>query len=380
MPNSFYKILLNPSAHHLSLPPDYLNMQLKKKISKSPIIRSANGGYSWRLKIKKIGDSYCFTNGWNNVVTDIQLGFADFLFFQLVDHSTFKMSVYSPNGCEKILPPKIDEDYKNDDEVNVDGENPFFTIIINHTHKKLLRFPTGFAELVGIDGEGTMVLKNLDGKEWVVGLRLDKSYRSSTRYYLSSKWRVFRRQNRLFEGDKYVFKFIRSEGKLLVAKVPKKKQPSHPKEIEHDNGGPVDEDYKTDDNDRDDEVNVDDENPSFTMIINKTHKYMLRFPAGFAELAGIDAEGTMVLKNRDGKEWVLGLKLDRSYASIRYYLSSKWTAFRRENRLSEGDECVFKFIRSEAKLLLAKVIKKKRSPRPVDRVRVVKRASGDGGP
>ncbi|KAK9050985.1 hypothetical protein SSX86_027610 [Deinandra increscens subsp. villosa] len=227
MPNSFYKILLDPSAHHLSLPPDYVNMHLKKKISKSPIIQSANGGHSWRLKIKKIDDSYCFTNGWSNVVEEIQLGFADFLFFQLLDQSTFKMSVYSPNGCEKILPPKIDQDYKtDDDEVNLDDKDPFFTTIITNTLK--LRFPAGFAELVGIDGEGTMVLKNLDGKEWVMGLKLDRSYRASIRYYLSSKWSAFQRENRLSEGDECVFKFIRSEGKLLLAKVIKKKRPQPP--------------------------------------------------------------------------------------------------------------------------------------------------------
>ncbi|KAM0009227.1 putative transcription factor B3-Domain family [Helianthus debilis subsp. tardiflorus] len=92
-----------------SLPPEYVTMHLVNKITNNPIIRSANGGYSWRLKIKQIGDDYCFVNGWNNVVKDIQLGFGDFLLFKLVDQSTFRMSIYSPDGCEKILQPKSDQ-------------------------------------------------------------------------------------------------------------------------------------------------------------------------------------------------------------------------------------------------------------------------------
>ncbi|KAI3744531.1 hypothetical protein L1987_57614 [Smallanthus sonchifolius] len=48
------------------------------------------------------------------------------------------------------------------------------------------------------DGEGSMTLKNVDGKEWVTGLRLAKAFD----------------------------KFIRSEGKLLLAKVTKKKWPA----------------------------------------------------------------------------------------------------------------------------------------------------------
>ncbi|KAJ0495201.1 putative transcription factor B3-Domain family [Helianthus annuus] len=109
MATSFYKILLDPTARHLSLPPEYVTMHLVNKIRNNPIIRSANGGYSWRLKIKQISDDYCFVNGWNNVVKDIQLGFGDFLLFKLVDQSTFRMSIYSPDGCEKILQPKTDQ-------------------------------------------------------------------------------------------------------------------------------------------------------------------------------------------------------------------------------------------------------------------------------
>ncbi|KAK1425798.1 hypothetical protein QVD17_21158 [Tagetes erecta] len=216
MAPSFFKILLDPSSPHLSLPPDFITMQLKNKIPNNPIIKSANGGYCWRLKIKQIGESYCFVNGWNNVVDDINLVFGDFLFFKLVDQCTFVMSIYTPNGCEKILTPKI---------YHLCGDDPFFSTIIKKSHSNILRFPGGFAESVGIKGEGTMRMKSCDGKECVMSLKFDKSYRTTIRYYLSCGWPRFRRENGLLEGDECVFKFIRSEGKLLLAKVTKNKLP-----------------------------------------------------------------------------------------------------------------------------------------------------------
>ncbi|KAI3796034.1 hypothetical protein L1987_38695 [Smallanthus sonchifolius] len=394
MAPSFFQVLLDPSAPHLLLPPDFVCMHLKNKIPNGPIIQSTNGGYCWKLKIKQIGDSYCFTNGWNNVIKDNNLGFGDFLFFQLVHQSTFKMSIFSPDGCKKSLPSKIedddeeekedgddDHDVKDDDDDekdegngdDEDDEDPYFITIISNTHKRLL--------MIGIDGEGTMTLKNVHGKEWVTGLRLDKSYRSTIRYYLSPKWCVFKRENDLSEGDECVFKFIRSEAittrfclhafeeqdpkiqstnggyswtlkikqigdsyrftngwNNVVNDIPlgfrnflffrlvdqstfklSIYKPSGCEKIEHD-----------DDDEKNQEISDDDDDPFFTSVITRTHTCFLRLPGLFAELAGIDGEGTMTLKNVDGKEWVTGLKLDKAFRT-----------------------------RSEGKLLLAKVTKKK---------------------
>nr|GFA37758.1 DNA-binding pseudobarrel domain-containing protein [Tanacetum cinerariifolium] len=43
-----------------------------------------------------------------------------------------------------------------------------------------------------------------------------------------------------------------------------------------------------------------------------------------------------------------------------------WPAFKRSNNISEGDECVFKYITSEDKMCLAKVTKEKTPPTEVD--------------
>ncbi|MFS8028867.1 putative transcription factor B3-Domain family [Helianthus anomalus] len=253
MAPAFFKILRDPSAPRLSLPPDFVREYLKNNIPTGPVIISASGGHAWIVKIKKIGDHHYFTNGWTNVVKDIPLDFSDFLIFRLVNPYTFDMTIFGKNGCEQILPPKsqdedvsgefenvVDEDHDDDcyvvdedhdDDCYVDDDHdddcyvdddPFFVKTFTKSHIRRLRFPGKFAEWAGINGEGTMRVKNLDGGEWVTKVKLDTTFKSE-RYLLSSGWRSFWRGNNLSQGDKCVFKFIRSERKLLLAKVTKKK-------------------------------------------------------------------------------------------------------------------------------------------------------------
>lgn len=83
-------------------------------------------------------------------------------------------------------------------------------------------------------------------------------------------------------------------------------------------------------------------------------------PTEFTRLAGIDCERTLTVANLDGKEWELGVRYEKLRQVEKFCLSSGWPVFRRSNDVSEGDECVFKFIRDEDKLLLARVSKSKR--------------------
>ncbi|XP_071740159.1 B3 domain-containing protein At3g18960-like [Rutidosis leptorrhynchoides] len=105
---SFFKILLNPTDHsQLVLPDDFVTKHLQNKIPQDPIIQTLNGDYIWKLKIEKNGANYYFTNGWSDVVKEVKLGFGDVLLFRLIDKSTFRLLIYSPSGCPKVLPPKI---------------------------------------------------------------------------------------------------------------------------------------------------------------------------------------------------------------------------------------------------------------------------------
>nr|XP_043626768.1 B3 domain-containing protein REM10-like [Erigeron canadensis] len=205
-PPSFFMMLLDPLAPHLALPPEFVK---RYKIPKDPILKSANGGYLWRLKMQKIGKSYCFSDGWDNVVQDLQLQFGDFLVFWLVDKSTFKVSIFNSNGCEK----------------DVDDGNPFFMTTLTKSQKNVLWLPAEFVELTGVNGKKAIILKNLDGEEWKMSVQ-SKTSKQQLRYYLSSNWLDFQLRNELFEGDECVFKFIRSEDKLCLAKVTKNQSAS----------------------------------------------------------------------------------------------------------------------------------------------------------
>lgn len=76
-------------------------------------------------------------------------------------------------------------------------------------------------------------------------------------------------------------------------------------------------------------------------------------------LGRLDGVGTIPMKNVAGKEWKISVLLDPTFQTERYYLVTGWSNFQRTNKLSEGDECIFKFITSERKLCLEKVTKEK---------------------
>ncbi|KAL7604511.1 hypothetical protein Lser_V15G14824 [Lactuca serriola] len=250
---SFFKILLDRSAPHLELPPGFVHKHLEKKIPENPILLSRNGGYEWRLKIKKEGEIYYFADGWSDVVEDSDLGFGDFLVFWLLDESTFKLSIFSPNGCEKNFPLKIqdehddteeeEEEEKEEDNYDDDGGNgveyeedddddggdidgddgdPFFIKIISKD-KYTLRIPLAFSRLTGLKAGRSINMKNIEGKEWSMKLCLQSGIKY-TRYYLSGGWSEFKRANELCEGDKCVFKFLKREDKFCLAKVTKKSE------------------------------------------------------------------------------------------------------------------------------------------------------------
>ncbi|XP_071707144.1 B3 domain-containing protein REM10-like [Rutidosis leptorrhynchoides] len=205
MDPSFFKMLLDPSAPHLPLPEEFVSLHMNNKIPNDRIFRCINGGCTWRVKIKQIGGVYCFADGWANVVEDRHLSFGDFVFFWLIDQTTFKMSIYSLNGCEK--------------DVNDDHINPSFSTVITK-HQSRLGLSEEFVRLTKMDEKKTVIVKNLDGEEWKVSFCAEKS---ELRYYLGHGWLNFEESNNLSEGDECVFKFIKNEDKLCLVKIIKHK-------------------------------------------------------------------------------------------------------------------------------------------------------------
>ncbi|GKD09013.1 DNA-binding pseudobarrel domain-containing protein, partial [Tanacetum coccineum] len=117
-PPFFYHILMNPSSPHLPLPAKFVKKHLRNKILKKPILKSANGGYLWKLKMKKFDDhTFCFVDGWCKVVKDVGLLFGEFLLinnFKVVDD---EVSVFEEDDDD--VEDEVEED---DDDVEYDVE------------------------------------------------------------------------------------------------------------------------------------------------------------------------------------------------------------------------------------------------------------------
>ncbi|XP_076924352.1 putative B3 domain-containing protein At5g66980 isoform X2 [Bidens hawaiensis] len=310
----FFKILLDPSAPHLPLPPDFVKTHMENNIPEDPILRSATGGYSWNLKIKQFGESWCLSDGWDIVVQDINLGFGDFLVFSFDCKRSFKLVVFSPNGCEKDSPPNTLLENNN---ININNNN------LNNNNNNDVNDNSNISDsgIVDDDVEDDVSEDVYDDDD---------------------------DEDEMDDDDD--------------------------EEEEEDEVGYEEKDDGDDDDDEEDGGYIDghDGDPFFMVVITKGHKCTMRMPTEFTRLAGIDCERTLTVANLDGKEWELGVRFEKLRHVEKFCLSSGWPVFRRSNDVSEGDECVFKFIRNEDKLLLARVSKSKRPAKTPER-EVVKR-------
>ncbi|PWA84646.1 DNA-binding pseudobarrel domain-containing protein [Artemisia annua] len=403
------------------LPPKFVKKHLGNKILEDPLIKSENGGYLWKLKMKKISDhSYCLVDGWCNVVKDVGLLFGEFLLFIYVGSSVFLMHVYSVNGCEKILVPKIKvpsfkvvdygslaridtretitlenydgsgkemsvqsdkkskstsyyvaagwKEFQRSNDIS-EGDKCVFKFITSEdkiclvkiTKKKtparplapasdMDRMPEEFVRSAGIDSKKTLTLRSLDGYEMAMPVQFDTQYGYHTkRYFLLKGWKDFVRASNISKGDKCVFKFITSEDKLCLANITKPPPAAEALETEvNDN----------DENENEDIEPVDDVDPFFVVTITTGHISRLYLPTDFVGLSGIDTKENIIMISLDGSESQMAVwKGKRQPASTRYHLTEGWNAFMHRNNISKGDKCVFKYITSEDKMCLAKIIK-----------------------
>ncbi|GKE77473.1 DNA-binding pseudobarrel domain-containing protein, partial [Tanacetum coccineum] len=132
--------------------------------------------------------------------------------------------------------------------------------------------PVDFVRSAGIGTKKTITLKNLDGYEKEMPVRVETKYHYQAKcYYLRKGWTDFARSNNISVGDKCVFKFVVSEDKLCLAKITKAPTTEVDDDVEIDSG--------MDDKEADKVVEladgVDDSDPFFVVTITTIHKSML---------------------------------------------------------------------------------------------------------
>ncbi|XP_071707774.1 uncharacterized protein [Rutidosis leptorrhynchoides] len=212
--------------------------------------------------------------------------------------------------------------------------------------------------LPGIEAGKSITVKGLKGRKNL--LRLMPDTRNKKRYYASAGWGPFLTSNKLSVGDKCVIKYITSEDKLCLTKVIRKNSVGVELETEDEDENGTD--YEDD----------DDGDPFAKFTITKARIW--RIPDEFMGLPGIEAGKNITVKDLNGIEHTMCLLLDPMYKyTERYHLSAGWVGLLRSNKLSVGDICVIKFIRTQGILRLTKVIKKKRPPCEISGAQVVKK-------
>ncbi|XP_024994883.1 uncharacterized protein LOC112528161 isoform X5 [Cynara cardunculus var. scolymus] len=195
-PPSFFKVVRCPSAPHLALPTAFVKRYLEK-IPKTPILKTATGESSWRLKIKKIGEDYCFSDGWEKLAKDAQLRIMDIVVVSLIDPFTFEVAFFDANGCDKDLPlnnTKFSGDADDVDEVMSDEEDDgdevmpnenlcFQKVISEKSHRYTMTLPQKFVKAAELENRSGIRMKDHEGKEWIMGLLVEKYH---NRHSLSS--------------------------------------------------------------------------------------------------------------------------------------------------------------------------------------------------
>ncbi|KAL3344556.1 hypothetical protein AABB24_023811, partial [Solanum stoloniferum] len=104
-------------------------------------------------------------------------------------------------------------------------------------------------------------------------------------------------------------------------------------------------------------VNLNGDNPYFEMVIKKAHATCMTIPMRFAQSTDIINMKTMRLVNEKGVEWEVEIEYNRSMVIIK----GGWTAFRKDNKIANGETCRFKLIRGH----IANVLQVQKIPTPL---------------
>ncbi|GJW55910.1 DNA-binding pseudobarrel domain-containing protein [Tanacetum coccineum] len=207
-PLSFFKVIRYPSSPHIALPSAFVETH-SKKMSRNPTLKTASGDYSWSVEIKKIGEDYCFANGWENLAKDVKLCERDIVVFWLVDAYTIQVTFFD-NGHDVV------------DEVMGDGHLCFQKVISKNSNRFAMVLPRAFVKAARLENKSIIKMKDHEGYEWTLGILIERSVR--TKHSLSAGWSKFRRHCNLSDGDICFFKYDKKEGILNLTQVLKSKR------------------------------------------------------------------------------------------------------------------------------------------------------------
>ncbi|GFP80954.1 B3 domain-containing protein os03g0620400 [Phtheirospermum japonicum] len=261
-------------------------------------------------------------------------------------------------------------------------KNPFFICLMHQTHvssRSYLEIPRAFAVETKIARKNAIKLLNEEGKKWRVSIFSERS-KNSERFYMTEGWNAFRRENKLYVGNKFRFEFDANSGNLIMKKEietsklnvvssgkrgrerPRKTLinniPAKNEEPESDDFVELLEEFSTgkrnadycdhdtiqisDDCTIDVSRNHDDDSTSEECSDDGTHVPLF---FGRRNLPHKGANSVSMVMN--GKKWLVRcIVRDR-----RADLTSGWRGFVQDNGLKVGDACIFEVANKSNKLV-----------------------------
>ncbi|CAK9141135.1 unnamed protein product [Ilex paraguariensis] len=228
---SFFKVIIGDFGTKLQLPPFFVKTY-KERFIENPVLKTTCGK-SWVVSMEKTNEKYWFTTGWPEFVEANKLLVGDFCVFWLNGDSTFEVSVYGRNCCEKQLDvieigrkktvvsvnnsPTISEEDEEGDDVGEAMTTLSYERILNKYNISFCSLPVRFAKGIGIVREKKMVLRDPEERLWPV--KLVVRHTSGGRVDIMHGWSDFRLGNKLAIGDTCFFKFIPSAHNVLHVQI-----------------------------------------------------------------------------------------------------------------------------------------------------------------
>ncbi|KAL2240293.1 B3 domain-containing protein At1g49475-like [Sesamum indicum] len=236
---SFFKVLIKDFAQKLNLPPVFVQ-KYGRMLPGTAELRTSFGE-TWSVKLEIEDEKYCFTGGWSKFVKDAELEVGEFLVFWFnIGKSTFDVSVYGINGCEKeissrnnTLTEDSDAELRNDDankkqprtgvcQTEAGGSgittNPRFEVVLTQSRKLRPSLRKGFAEAACLIGKKAVVLE-YPPKDRYWPVLLDSKSLRHFRLDFAAGWLEFRRENDLRLGKTYSFEFNPTKNVIQVREL-----------------------------------------------------------------------------------------------------------------------------------------------------------------
>ncbi|XP_076907645.1 uncharacterized protein LOC143564170 [Bidens hawaiensis] len=112
----------------------------------------------------------------------------------------------------------VRECHDDDDEVMA-GDTLCYKKVFRRSFRYYMRLPAKFVKAAGLEHPKSIMLKDPEGKEWTIGVHVERYRTNKYKYSLTAGWSMFRKYHKLLDGDVLTFAYNKKEGVLNLTHV-----------------------------------------------------------------------------------------------------------------------------------------------------------------